>query len=122
MFALIAQNTQNIFGTIKPPAAIAAYDAASGSNIGLVFFVSNLIKLATVGAGLFVFFNLLSGGLEFISAGGDTHVPDKVKDKFLYSVIGLGIIVFSYVIIALISYILFKDPTYILNPTISGPF
>ncbi|CAN5298027.1 hypothetical protein BH10PAT2_BH10PAT2_0170 [soil metagenome] len=124
LIAQIAAVPDSVFGKVIAPAGVDDFDTAAkanGASLGLVLFVSNLIRVATIGAGIFVFFNIISAGLMFISAGGDSSVPDKAKDKILHSVVGLALIVFSYVVIALISFILFKDPTYILNPKITGP-
>jgi len=123
---LLAAADPTIFGTVKAPDGVSKFDAQAGAvgatnSIGLIVFISNMVRIATVGAGLFVFFNILSAGLMFISAQGDKSAPDKAKDRILYSVVGLAIIVFSYVIIALISFILFQDPLYILNPKLVGP-
>lgn len=115
----------SIFGTVQPPIGVSEFDAASvaagGSNFGLILFISNVIKLGTLIAGLWVLFNIISAGLSYISAQGDSSVPDKAKDQIVHSVIGLGIIVFSYLIIALISFFFFGRADYILNPTITGP-
>ncbi len=126
IFELIAgagggNDSAGIFGTITTPQGVSAFDSQSGTGFGLVFFISSLIRIGTIAAGLWVFFNIITAGITFISAGGDASVPDKAKDKILHSVIGLALIVFSYVIIALISFILFQDPLYILNPKIIGP-
>lgn len=121
MFALIAQ-TDKIFGEIKTPASIAAFDTAPGANgFGLILFISNVIKLGTLVAGLWVFANIITAGLMFISGSGDKSVPDKAKDQIVHSVAGLAIIVLAYLLIALISFFFFGDPGYILNPTIVGP-
>ncbi len=112
----------SVFGTINPPAGVKEFDASPGANgLGIIVFFSNLIKIGTVIAGILVFVNILMAGFTYVSAAGDSGTPDKVKDQILHSVIGLAIIVLSYLIIALISFVLFKDPGYILNPTITGP-
>ncbi len=116
-------NNNDVFGKIDAPAGVKEFDASPGATngLGLILFFSNMIKIATVIAGLWVFINIIMAGMTYISAAGDSGTPDKVKDQILHSVIGLAIIVLSYLIIALISFVLFKDPGYILNPTIIGP-
>lgn len=122
MFALIAQ-AQNVFGKIDTPAGVANYDAATGGSnpIGLILFVSNMIKIVTLVAGLLVFLNVILAGLDIIGSNGDASKMEKAKDKILQSVLGLGVIISAYVIIALVGLVFFGDPTYIISPTITGP-
>lgn len=122
VFALIAQaanNANNIIGKVDQPAGVAQYgDVSSG---GLVLFVSNLIKLATIVAGVWVLFNFITAGYIYITSQGDTAAANKVKDQITSSVLGLVIIVVSYTAIALISFFLFGDAGYILSPKIPTP-
>ncbi len=111
----------DVFGTVAKPAGVAAFDTASGGSIGIVLFFSNAIKIVTVVAGLIVFLNIIGAGLSIIGSSGDASATEKAKNQIVNSVLGLALIVVSYVIIALISLVLFGDPLYILNPTISGP-
>jgi hypothetical protein len=111
----------SIFGNVAPPAGVQAYDAAAGGNIGLLLFVSNMIKLVTVGAGLFVVFNVVYAGIMYVSSMGDSSVHAKVRDQLTYSVIGLVLIAASYAIAILIGFIFFGDPSFIINPQVCGP-
>ena len=111
----------NIFGRVSPPAGVAGYNAGSGGQIGLLFFISNLIRVATVVAGIWVLINFILAGYEYITSQGDTGAHNKVKDRVTMSIIGLVIIVSAYVIAALIGLIIFGDASYFLNPTIKGP-
>jgi len=113
----------DIFGAITPPAGVSAYDAqaaASGGGLGLMFFFSNIVKILTIVAGLWVLVNFLMAGFSIVTGGGDSGSTKKAYDKILYSVIGLVIIVASYTLIALVSLIVFGQADYILNPVING--
>ncbi len=118
MLSLIAQ--ADIFGTITPPAGVVAYDTNSGGSIGLILFISNLIKIGAIVAGLYVLFNFITAGYDYITAG-DGKAGSKVQEKLTNSIIGIVVIVSSYTVVALISFIFFGDPGYILNPQICGP-
>ena len=108
-----------IFGNIGAPPGAAAY----GTDVftGLLPFLNNIIRLIFVLAGLFAFFNLIMGGMGFISAGGDPKAIQKAWGKIYQSLIGLIIIVSTFVLSAIFGYILFGNAMSILNPKIYGP-
>ncbi len=114
-------SNSSIFGNVTPPQGVQAYDAAAGGNIGLLLFLSNMIKLVTVGAGLFVVFNVVYAGIMYVSSMGDSSVHAKVRDQLTYSVIGLVLIAASYAIAILVGFIFFGDPGFIINPKVCGP-
>lgn len=122
MLQLLAQtDLESVFGVVNKTPGIEAYDAASGGNIGLILFISTLIRVATVAAGIFVMINVILAGFDYITSQGDTGSHKKVKDRLTTSVIGLVLIVGSYTIAGLIGLIVFGDASYILNPQIKGP-
>ena len=109
----------DIIGKINAPVGVDKYNAISGANgVGLIFFVSNLIKLATIVAGIWVLFNFVTAGYTYITSQGESKAADQVKNQVTSSVLGLIIIVGAYTLIAIISFLLFGDAGYILNPTI----
>ena len=114
-----------LFGNAEAPKGVADFNKQAGGDgsnaIGILFFISNMIKLVTVVAGVFVLFNFISAGFEYVTSAGDSSAANKVRDKITMSIIGLIIIVGSYTVIALLSMVFFGSPDYILNPVISGP-
>jgi hypothetical protein len=120
LFTLLAQADPDVFGNVTPPPGVAAYDAQAG-GIGLVLFASNLIRLGTIIAGIWVFFNFITAGYEYITAAGDTGSHKKVQEKLTMSVMGLVIIVMAYTVAGVLGLIIFGDASYILNPKICGP-
>lgn len=119
--AAFAQDS--VFGKVDAPPGVQQYnDQVGGENgIGLILFMSNLIRIATIIAGIIVFVNFILAGYSYISSDGSAKVNEEVKNKLTYSVIGLLLIVASYTIIAIISLLLFGRADFILNPTITGP-
>jgi len=113
----------DIFGEIKAPVGVEEYNTGSGAvaGFGALVFFSNMIKVATVGAGIFVMVNFIMAGYIYITSAGDTGAHKKVSDKITMSIIGLVLIVSAYTIAGLIGLILFGDASYILSPTVQGP-
>lgn len=112
--------TSPVFGTIDAPPGVSSYDKGAG-GFGLTLFISNLIKLATIAAGLWTLLNIVLAGYEYITGSGDSGAHQKVRQKITMSIIGLAIIVFSYTLMAIIGLIFFGDAGYILSPTVTGP-
>lgn len=120
---------ESVFGPVDPPPGVAEFNAQvdpvvggpDGERIGLIIFASNLIRIATIVAGIIVFVNFILAGYAYISSDGSAKVNEQVKNQLTYSVIGLVIIIASYTIIAIISLLLFGKADFILNPTITGP-
>jgi hypothetical protein len=114
----------SVFGTVQAPPGVAQFNSqvtGTGERIGIIIFASNLIRIATIVAGIIVFMNFILAGYAYITSDGSAKVNEQVKNQLTYSVIGLVIIVASYTIIAIISLLLFGKADFILNPTITGP-
>ncbi len=112
---------QSVFGPIEAPAGVAEFNSKAGAganNIGLLIFVSNMIKVITIVAGIWVLFNFVIAGFTYITANGDSSAYAKIGEKLSFSVSGLVLIVASYTIAGIISLIVFGDATFIINPDI----
>ncbi len=123
--SLLAQATpgdpNSVFGSVEAPAGVALYDSNSGGDIGLILFASNLIKIATIVAGIWVLLNFIMAGYTYITSNGDTGAHKKVLEQISMSVIGLVLIVAAYTIAAILGLLIFGRADYILNPQICGP-
>lgn len=108
----------SIFGVIEAPTGVDKLNAQSESGIGLILFVSNIIKLITIIAGVWTMFNFIFAGFNYVTDNGKSGSMEKIGEKLTMSVIGLAIIVASYTIAAVIGLILFGDATFIINPQI----
>lgn len=84
-------------------------------------FVSNVLRIVFVAAGILAFINLILGGLSFINAGGDSKAVEKAWNKIWQSLLGLVIVVASFAVITVVSYLLFGQANFILNPQLFGP-
>jgi hypothetical protein len=110
-----------IFGTIEPPAGVAQYDAAAPpGQTGLITFLSNIIRIGTVVAGVWVMVNFILAGWTYITSSGDAKAHTEATSKMTFSIVGIVIIVAAYTVAAIIGLVVFGDATYILNPRFTG--
>lgn len=107
-----------VVGNINPPPGVNKY--AAGIS-GIVPFLNNIIKFLIVIAGIYVLFNIILAGFQFINAGGDPKNVEKAWNKIWQSVLGLIIVAGSFVLAAIFGYLVFGDATAILNPKIYTP-
>jgi hypothetical protein len=112
-----------IFGTIKNPLGTAFGEAGQYSTVttGLPLLISNIVRLVTVAAGIWMFFNFITAGFTYLTAGGEAEKINKAWAMIWQSLIGLAIVVVAFIITAVASWFLFGDPKTILNPVIYGP-
>ena len=65
-------------------------------NLGDIFNI--LLSLAFFVAGVAMFFNLVIGGIQWISSGGDPKALDSARRRLTNAVVGLIIVVAAYAI------------------------
>lgn len=116
----------SIIGDIPQPSHLAGYGGVapgigSGGGGGLIGLASNLVRLLIVVGGLWAFINLLMAGLLYIIYGDNAQELAKVHSKIYMSLIGLIVMVSSFVIAGIVSWILYGNFTTILSPIITGP-
>lgn len=100
-------------GNITVPAGIPQDVLKTGD------FLSALVRFMVVIAGVFTLWQFLSGALGFITSNGDKGKLTEAQNKIQSAIVGLIIMAASFIIIALISKILFDDFGAILNPSIT---
>ncbi len=114
-----------IFGKIEPPPGVSSYIGLAPQDNpsvpGLVQFLTTIIRLMIVGAGLFTLFNIILAGYAFLSAGDDSKAIANAWAKIWQSVLGLAIAAGSLVLAAIIGWLVFKDVGALLYPRIYGP-
>lgn len=108
-----------IFGTVDTPPGVEKYGWLEHG--GLTSLISNLVKFIALVAGLYALVNLVLAGLQYISASGDPKKTSEAWQKIYMSGIGLLIIVSSFTIAGIISWIFFGDWNFLLLPAIYGP-
>jgi hypothetical protein len=88
---------------------------------GLIGLVSNIVRLVIVLGGLWTFINLLMAGFTYVTAGENAESLVNAHKKIYMSLIGMAVMVGSFALTAVISYLFYGDAGTILNPVIYGP-
>lgn len=114
----MASTATDIVGTVTNPLPKAYQGIASG---GLILFLTNILRLVFVVAGIYAFLNLVVAGFQYMNAGGDAKALTAAWDRIWQSLLGLVLVVGSFALAALIGYLLFGDAGFILSPKIYGP-
>ena len=112
----------DLVGSINVPQGVDLINADTGveGGIGIIIFVSNMIKLFTMIGGVWILFNLFMAGFAYITGGGKSESSTKVKNYFTYSVIGLILMISAYAVAALIGLAFYGNSSYIISPTIEA--
>jgi hypothetical protein len=113
----------DIVGTITNPLPPAYQNAVStnGATGGVMLFLTNVLRLVFVVAGVYAFLNFIIAGFQYMGAAGDSKALSAAWDRIWQSFVGLIVIVASFALAALMSQLLFGDPKFILNPVLYGP-
>ena len=82
---------------------------ATIADLGVIF--TNIVQDLVGLAGIALFVMLLVGGFRYITAGGDPKAVDAAQKTITYAIIGLVLIVASYLILVLIKLITGVDVT-----------
>lgn len=108
----------NPFGVINPPVAVTTrFGTVSGGAFGSL--INTVLNLFIVVAGVYAVFNFVLAGFSFLSAGGDPKKVENAWKKIYISVLGLAVAAGTYVLAALIGYLLFRDFDALLSPVIN---
>jgi hypothetical protein len=105
-------------GCVSPPPFIGTGIDASGKLVGPMVFLNTILKLVFAVGGLWAFFNIVLAGFGFMTAGGDPKQFGKAWDRIWQSLLGLFVIVMSFLLAAIIGIIFFKNPAYLFNLTL----
>ena len=111
----------SLFGDIKNPLQTITPGGYGDVSTGLPRFVTNIVTLIFVAAGLYAFFNLMFAGFTYITSAGDTKKIETALYSINMSLLGLVVMVAAAAVTGIVSYILFGSATAILSPKIIGP-
>lgn len=72
---------------------------------------ANVVSVALGFAGILLFVLLLSGGFKYITSGGDPKATEGAQKTITYAILGLVLLLVSYLILVLIKMITGVDVT-----------
>jgi len=103
----------NIIGKIEPFGGAETYkDLEAG---GLVNFITNLISLIILVAGIFTLVNFILAGYGYLSSNSDPQKISAAGNKMLESLIGLIIVAAAFIIAGLIGFVIFGDQSALID-------
>jgi len=103
----------NIIGKIELFGGAETYEEISKG--GLVDFLSNLISLIILIAGIFTLVNFVLAGYGYLSSSGEPQKIAAAGNKMLESLIGLIIVASAFIIAGLIGLVIFGDQSALIN-------
>ena len=101
----------------RPPGTDVRISATGANENQLLPFISDLVTVVAVVAGIWVLINIFLAAYTAILSSGDAQAMQKVRNNITNSVIGLLLIVLAYTIAALAGAILFGDSKLFTKPT-----
>ncbi len=108
-----------IIGTINEPQELNSLGGLEGGGVGSL--LNLVLNILIVGAAIYTLFNFVFAGYTFLSAGGDAKKIEMAWAKIWQSILGLTIAAGAFILAAIFGYLIFGNPSFILNPTISTP-
>jgi hypothetical protein len=98
-----------------------SYGSFNNAGGGMVGLLNNVLRLVFVVAGIFSLFNFIMAGFLYMNAAGDTKKLEQAWAKIWLTLVGLVIIVGSFVMAAIIGALFFGNAMFILDPQITTP-
>ncbi len=111
------KNVSDLFGTITNP--LNRYGGLDED--GLILFLTNILRLVFVAAGVYAFLNIIVAGFQFMNADGDSKAIATAWKRIWQSLVGLVLITGSFALAAVFGYLIFGDAGFILRPRVFGP-
>lgn len=112
------------FGSIDKPPGVDVISQRSGvgvDEIPVLYFISLLIRMSIIIAGVWAVLNFLLAGWGFIGSGGNAQAHTTARDRMVMTVLGLLLMTTVYTIAGVIGLVFFGDASFILNPQLKGP-
>jgi len=101
-------------GTINPPQTVISTVSQTGT------FISVIVRFIVVIAGLYALWQFLTGGLGFITSGGDKGKIQQSTSQIMMAITGLAVIGASFILAAIIGRLLFGPTFNLLSPVLQS--
>ncbi|MBN1263424.1 MAG: hypothetical protein JW991_03625 [Candidatus Pacebacteria bacterium] len=111
-----------VFGSISDPWATISPDSyPSTEGQGLIILANNLLRTIIVFSGIWALFNVITAGYGFLNADGNMDKVVQAWNKIWQSLLGVAVVAGSLALAAILGWLIFNDPTAIINPKIYTP-
>ncbi|MDR0462981.1 MAG: hypothetical protein LBG64_02050 [Pseudomonadales bacterium] len=123
MSILMSSFTHASIGTLEPTPGLTGAGgfgtiSGPGDTGGPIELVNIVLGILTIIAGIALLFNIILAGIKIITGAGKPGILAENSKRILFSIAGLALIFAAYIIVGLVSFILFGDTDFILNPTL----
>jgi hypothetical protein len=110
----------DFFGSkLNPPPGAENY--AAGDITGLQFFLSNILKVAIYGAGIFGLINLFISAIQYLGSSGNPELIKQATGRIWMSILGLVIVAGALILAGIAGLVMFGNLYAIIKPVIPGP-
>lgn len=92
---------------------------ANGGGTALGHLISNLVGALFIAGFLLAFFQMILGGISWITAGGDKQKLEQARDKITNAIMGIVIVGAVYALMSLIAQFFGMNLTALSVPSIS---
>lgn len=91
---------KDVFGTIQPPEALKNFIGKDPTGAGGISrFLSNLVAMFYIVAGIVLIFMLLWGGWDWMTSEGDKEKLDSARKKIINAFVGIILFAVAFAII-----------------------
>lgn len=102
----------DVVGSLTAPESVVKAPSDAGK------FMSAIISFIVVIAGVYALWQLLTGGLGYVTSNGDKAKVQESTQKMFMAILGLTVIGASFIIAAVVSKLLFGNSSVIFSPTL----
>lgn len=104
-------------GFIDPPTALGGrFGSVSGGAFGTLLQL--VFQVLVMGAGIYALFNFILAGYSFMGAGDEPKKVEMAWAKIYQTIIGLAFVAGAFILGAIVGWLIFKDYTFLLAPTL----
>jgi hypothetical protein len=94
-------DVEKIFGTVKPPAPVAAIPGSTGAA-QLGSFLTTTIQIIYIVAAIAFLFMVVLGAFQWIISGGDKEKVSSAQKRITHAIIGIILLALTFVFVRII--------------------
>jgi len=95
---------EGVFGKVQPPNSLLSL-TVSGGAAGISLFLSNIVQLIFIVAGIIFLFMVIIGAVQWILSGGDKEAVGNARKRITHAIIGIVLLSLVFVIVKLVGQI-----------------